>query len=226
MVTPKTIVITSLPAKTMMMTTRPLATMAQALPLDVYDGLGIYGEPKKRKRLTNLSPDERMMRRKLKNRVAAQTARDRKKQRMDEVEILLAEIEAENKRLQSENDALRKKTGKLAVENSQLKKKLSVGEVLVHESPESAVLYPPPQQELIHAASHKPTLPFLQMFITASLMCCLGSWNKSPAASSKKMQALHRQAPVRRLQHTLVHRPPPFLTWWGPQQQNWTPSMN
>ena len=45
--------------------------------------------------------------RKLKNRVAAQTARDRKKQRMDYLEEALAQLEAENKQLLLENDNLK-----------------------------------------------------------------------------------------------------------------------
>ena len=49
--------------------------------------------------------------RKLKNRVAAQTARDRKKQRMDYLEEALAQLEAENKQLLLENDKLKLTTG-------------------------------------------------------------------------------------------------------------------
>jgi X box-binding protein 1 len=240
MVTPKTIVITSLPARSTMIT-RPVMTShmmasAAALPLAVTEGLGINGEPKKRKRLSNLTPDERLMRRKLKNRVAAQTARDRKKQRMDELEVLLAEIEAENKQLQSENDALRAKTGKLAVENRTLKQKLGsvvVGgddEVSMPESPESAVLFIPPQQEPTRAT--KPSTPrhtsMLQMLLTFSLTCCLASLKKSPVTAVTAVAAGSKRRPLqRRLQRRRwTHRPPPLLTWWGPQQQSWTPSMN
>jgi X box-binding protein 1 len=64
------------------------------------------------------------MRRKLKNRVAAQTARDRKKQRMSELEEALAVIEAENKRLQMENANLKQCTSQLSKENVLLKQRL------------------------------------------------------------------------------------------------------
>lgn len=84
------------------------------------------GGPRKRKRLTHLSPEERMMRRKLKNRVAAQTARDRKKARMTILEEQVALLEAENKRLQNENKSLKNQTGSLSQENSALREKLGL----------------------------------------------------------------------------------------------------
>lgn len=231
MVTPKTIVITSLPSRTMsMMTTRPICVSSSNLPSVVTDGLGLDGEPKKRKRLTNLTADERMMRRKLKNRVAAQTARDRKKERMVYLEEILVEIETENKRLQQENDQLRRKTGTLAAENTQLRSKLGTENEIVievkkeHGSPESAALYPPPQQELIHAPS-KPVTSLLSMILATSLMCSLGCWKNLPAAQRPlRRHKVRRLQSSRSLPHQLqsLHR----HVWWGPQQQSWNPSMN
>jgi len=213
------------------MTTRPV--IATTLPSVVTEGLGLDGEPKKRKRLTNLTADERMMRRKLKNRVAAQTARDRKKERMVYLEEMLSQIEDENKRLQAENEALRRQTGNLAAENTQLRSKLgSENEIVTevkkeHGSPESAALYPPPQQELIRAPSSKPVTSYLSMILATSLMCSLVSWKSSTAQPLSRHRRLR---PVRRLQSARQQPLPSLQTpqphWWGPHQQSWTPSMN
>ena len=58
---------------------------------------------------------------KLKNREAAQLARDRKKQRMWELEEAIAKLESENLKLKSENLNLRKQTVSLSQENNRLK---------------------------------------------------------------------------------------------------------
>ncbi|XP_068677906.1 X-box-binding protein 1-like [Montipora foliosa] len=84
------------------------------------------GQPRKRKRLDNLSAEERALRRKLKNRVAAQTARDRKKARMTELEEMVAHLEKENKALRLDNESLRKHSEAVAVENSELRVRLGL----------------------------------------------------------------------------------------------------
>lgn len=92
---------------------------------DDYDSSSTSGElPRKRMRLNFLSPEEKLVRRKLKNRVAAQTARDRKKQRMTELEEELAAAQARNEALAAENHNLRLSADSLLQENSLLKQRL------------------------------------------------------------------------------------------------------
>lgn len=195
----------------------------------VLEGLGDSDGYKKRKRLTHLSPEERMMRRKLKNRVAAQTARDKKKARMDDLEHAVSLLEAENERLQQENLKLRHKSGTLAKENVTLKEKLGMvtppcaepGKVA--ESRESAVLIVPPQREqaqkLCSGTVHATT-----WLVAFSLMSLLGS-----SGSCRKQR---RQWPRKRLQQSQRHNNSSqqlhraLRQWWGPQQQSWNPSKN
>ncbi|KAF0034261.1 hypothetical protein F2P81_014327 [Scophthalmus maximus] len=81
---------------------------------------------RKRQRLTHLSPEEKALRRKLKNRVAAQTARDRKKAKMGELELQVIELELENQKLHIENRLLREKTTGLLTENEELRQRLGL----------------------------------------------------------------------------------------------------
>ncbi|XP_070689981.1 LOW QUALITY PROTEIN: X-box-binding protein 1 [Pempheris klunzingeri] len=81
---------------------------------------------RKRQRLTHLSPEEKALRRKLKNRVAAQTARDRKKAKMGELEQQVLELELENQKLHIENRLLREKTNGLQTENEELRQRLGL----------------------------------------------------------------------------------------------------
>jgi len=64
--------------------------------------------------------------RKLKNRVAAQTARDRKKQQMTELEEALACLQAKNAKLTAENEALRQSSSEVVQENRRLRERLEV----------------------------------------------------------------------------------------------------
>ena len=54
-----------------------------------------YKPHRKRERLTGLSPNEKLERRKLKNRVAAQVARDKKKARLEELELIVGKLRKE-----------------------------------------------------------------------------------------------------------------------------------
>lgn len=79
-------------------------------------------EVKKRQRLTHLSVEEKIQRRKLKNRVAAQSARDRKKLRMEELEKELEQLKDQNEKLKNENQILKENAKLLIEENRKLLK--------------------------------------------------------------------------------------------------------
>ncbi|KAG7490210.1 X-box-binding protein 1 [Solea senegalensis] len=109
---------------------RPLSVVLPSLSSQVSsdsDSGSSAGPPiRKRQRLTHLSPEEKALRRKLKNRVAAQTARDRKKAKMGELEQQVLELELENQKLHIENRLLREKTGGLLTENEELRQRLGL----------------------------------------------------------------------------------------------------
>jgi len=82
--------------------------------------------PRKRRRLDDFTPQERMIRRKLKNRVAAQSARDRKRERMDQLEKIVIRLESENKELKKSNEELRSGMHQLIAQNEELRMKLGL----------------------------------------------------------------------------------------------------
>ncbi|NXS18174.1 XBP1 protein, partial [Mystacornis crossleyi] len=88
---------------------------------------------RKRQRLTHLSPEEKALRRKLKNRVAAQSARDRKKARMTELEQQVVELEEQNQKLLRENQLLRERTCNLVRENQELRCRLGLDALKTEE---------------------------------------------------------------------------------------------
>lgn len=195
--------------------------------------------PRKRQRLNHLSPDEKLMRRKMKNRVAAQTARDRKKALMERLEDKIYEFEVQQTKILDENSLLRARNQKLEAENRELRKRLCLDvdtdaesdksfHVTVKEeaeSPESAALDVPPQQEQAQFLSS-----LMAMMFTWSLMFYLEFLVKSmgkalPSKAQSQLTSHMKVEEIPSVQVAPIHQPQP-PPWWGPQQQTWNPSKN
>merc|ERR1712018_643450 len=115
--------------------------------------MGDFTPVRKRANLDHLSPEERLMRRKLKNRVAAQNARDKKKAQCEDMEKLINQMSEERRKLVEENSRLQEINSKLQLdnaslqeENTELKQRLGINPVnpqLTLELPLSPLSNPP-----------------------------------------------------------------------------------
>uniref|UniRef100_U3EAS7 X-box-binding protein 1 n=1 Tax=Callithrix jacchus TaxID=9483 RepID=U3EAS7_CALJA len=243
---PKVLLLSGQPAST------TGAPAGQALPVMVPAQRGASPEAasggppqaRKRQRLTHLSPEEKALRRKLKNRVAAQTARDRKKARMSELEQQVVDLEEENQKLLLENQLLREKTHGLVVENQELRQRLGMDALVAEEeaeakgngvrpvtgSAESAALRlrAPLQQVQAQLSPLQNTCPWILAVLTLqiqSLISCWAFWTTWTQSCSSN--ALPQSLPAwRSTQKDPVPYQPPFLCQWGRHQPSWKPLMN
>ncbi|KAJ6645981.1 X-box-binding protein 1, partial [Pseudolycoriella hygida] len=78
----------------------------------------------KKRRLDHLTWEEKFQRKKLKNRVAAQTSRDRKKAKMDDMERTIKEITDENKSLKETCNLLQSEKDELTARNEELERQM------------------------------------------------------------------------------------------------------
>ncbi|NXD94683.1 XBP1 protein, partial [Chaetorhynchus papuensis] len=210
---------------------------------------------RKRQRLTHLSPEEKALRRKLKNRVAAQSARDRKKARMTELEQQVVELEEENQKLLRENQLLRERTCNLVRENQELRcrlgldalkteeegdefqvvKESQVDEIrLVTGSAESAALRlrVPLQQVQAQQSPFLIVSTWILVAVTLQTLSLISSWAFWTVWTQRCFSDMLIQSQRawkswrKRSPEKQIPYQPPYLPLWGPHQLSWKPLMN
>ncbi|CAH1968168.1 unnamed protein product [Acanthoscelides obtectus] len=90
----------------------------QDYPMD--QNIEIPHQRAKKRRLDHLTWEEKIQRKKLKNRVAAQTSRDRKKAKMEQMENAIQQLFSKNESLMAECESLKLDNQRLSQENQEL----------------------------------------------------------------------------------------------------------
>jgi len=140
---------------------------------------------RKRQRLDHLSHEEKLMRRKLKNRMAAQSARDRKKVKMNDLELEVISLSKQRNALVAQNSRLKQCNESLEQQNKELKQRLGLllsKSVIKVESKdvkdwsetfESAELIsdPQPKVQVSQPVKHSSIVqPLMTLFVTCYLI--------------------------------------------------------
>jgi len=203
LITPKTIVITAYPGNHGISMQQNKSEFSYLGDSTDFDSDGGGSGPRKRRRLNHLTPDEKMLRRKLKNRVAAQTARDRKKALMQELEEKVAQLEEENKLLRRQNLNLKETSTSLAQENASLKTRLSspvcVPIKTEPESIRSAAPAVPLQKEQVQTLSCWMTQYCAVMMVMMSVVASSAFMKTLQAAESSSSRKRKQLRPARRI---------------------------
>lgn len=218
------------------------------LPLPSLDSsVEEFLSPGKKRRLDHLTWEEKFQRKKLKNRVAAQTSRDRKKAKMDDMERTIREIADENTTLketcsllQSERDKLAGRNEELERQMEELKQRLnerSVGcgtttngsaesKPLLQELDSQSILRTINKSENTNGSVLWKIIALCLLYRTCSKTSMHPDWkNLQKACSQMSSQTWQtilletaRQMPKQSAQQSEC-----LDQWWGPDQKSWNP---
>lgn len=188
--------------------------------------------------------------RKLKNRVAAQTARDRKKLRMDQLEAQLSDLTEHVSELTNLASILSNKNEELMEENAALQEKLAQctcsRKAETPEKSQSMANNSEPQSITVEGVVIPVTEPTdgsavslpqqravgsLAVLRIMALSTLCSQWATQAAMALVMKCALypqpenHKQVEVKYPEYPLpVKKRPTCGKWWGPQQQSWNPA--
>ncbi|XP_060527960.1 X-box-binding protein 1 isoform X2 [Cylas formicarius] len=203
----------------------------------------------KKRRLDHLSWEEKIQRKKLKNRVAAQTSRDRKKAKLEQMEGAIQQLFNKNETLIAECEKLRAANERLQAENVELHQRLQVSacqnchqnrSVVCEVESGSAESLLRPKGTTTHSAallgsSNSITKTALLKMVLACLLYRTFSMNSNQTLISTPLNNSHslcsKISPETwrlLLKRQLIKNQPLIEKifqekWWGRHQNNWNP---
>lgn len=204
----------------------------------------------RKRRLDHLTLEEKLQRKKLKNRVAAQSSRDRKKARLEDLEIQAKALREKNDALTLQCHNLQREKAQLATENEELRNKLSKLErnhqtqsvcCSTQVEPAEFSINPLPQgwalQQAMGPKAQVLTMCRIVMFcllsqissIVSMEMCASLIWMNWHKVYSEKLQKTWTQGMTRtvpRLDLMDAKERAALLKWWGRHQKTWKPVEN
>ncbi|KAJ1520226.1 hypothetical protein ONE63_004436 [Megalurothrips usitatus] len=199
--------------------------------------------PSRKRRLAHLTMEEKMYRKKLKNRVAAQTSRDRKKAKMDELENSVSAMEDEivtlkslNDRLSSENKVLKQqleecRASQTALMESLLENRCNCGKsqksnsqaVLTNVSPNTSR----PAESMNPLPKGLGETSLVLHSLQIALMACLASQSSLKISGLMKICRILAILQASQKASSKLMRPQnqnrTLSQWWGRHQRSWNP---
>uniref|UniRef100_A0A1B6M315 X-box-binding protein 1 n=1 Tax=Graphocephala atropunctata TaxID=36148 RepID=A0A1B6M315_9HEMI len=183
-----------------------------------------------KRRLDHLSIEEKILRKKLKNREAAQTSRDRKKARLEELEASVVELQNENDSLHEEVRSLRDDKESLQRENARLTEevwRLSVvgggddGPAASRPLPQGAS--PPPALPPTFPSGPRSLLLFSLLSLTLSRLMTGTGLIRCPSLRSSRSLSNSQILSLLKLVVLLKKQNHRKKIWWGRRQKAWNP---
>uniref|UniRef100_V5I8Z0 X-box-binding protein 1 n=1 Tax=Anoplophora glabripennis TaxID=217634 RepID=V5I8Z0_ANOGL len=199
----------------------------------------------KKRRLDHLSWEEKVQRKKLKNRVAAQTSRDRKKAKMEQMEQALQQLFSQNEALSAECENLKVTNQRLTEENAELYSRLQAPcenctqsrtvECEVQNGSTVSTLQPQGRTTHSAAALNKQSVAVLWKIILTCLLYRISSTNSTPMSTLIRWSNLRRASfkispeTWRQLLRKQIVKNQSVIDkrvlerWWGRHQRSWNP---